>query len=87
MTNFIGGNKVLLGYLVTTFVVGRLIISTRLGVIADTYGHRAALMLSGIILVAGAVIWANSPFMGGLAMLFIAQFTLGLGTGSLSVTR
>ena len=77
----------LLGYLVATFSVGRLVISTRLGIIADTHGHRAALLLSGIILVAGAALWANSPFLGGLAMLFLAQFVLGLGTGSLGVTR
>lgn len=38
----------------------------------------------------GALIWANAALFGtnrGLYVLYVAQFTLGLGTGSLGVTR
>eukprot|EP00981_Chlorochromonas_danica_P010431 scaffold3227_cov188-Ochromonas_danica.AAC.17 len=41
----------------------------------------------GIVLIIGSLLWANAPFLGGLAMLYLAQLTLGLGTGSLGVTR
>ena len=58
-----------------------------MGVISDQYRHRAALILSGIILTAGAVLWANVQFIGPLGVLYLAQFVLGLGTGSLGVTR
>lgn len=83
----LGGNKVHLGFLVAIFSVGRLVISTRLGIMADQYGHRYSLLFSGCILNIGTLLWANSPYLGGLPMLYLAQFTLGLGTGSLGVTR
>lgn len=83
----LGGNKVHLGFLVAIFSVGRLVISTRVGIMADQYGHRYALLISGCILNIGTLLWANSSFLGGLPMLYLAQFTLGLGTGSLGVTR
>ena len=55
--------------------------------ISDKYRHRAALILSVILLATGAVLWANVSFMGTLSMLFVAQLTLGLGTGFLGVAR
>lgn len=35
----------------------------------------------------GAALWGSVQFIGPLAVLYIAQFTMGLGTGSLGVTR
>lgn len=87
LTGVAGGSKVILGFLVATFSLGRVVISTRLGIMADEKGHRYAMLVSGGIIVIGALLWANAVFLGGLAMLFIAQFTLGLGTASLGVTR
>lgn len=85
----LGGNKVDLGWLVAMFSIGRLVISTRLGMFADIYRHRLALSLSSIILVIGAGVWANAPSFGnfGLIALYSGQFIMGLGTGSLGVTR
>jgi hypothetical protein len=37
------------------------------------------------VLLIGAILWANSVFLGGLPMLYVAQLTLGLGTGSLGI--
>lgn len=33
----------------------------------------------------GALLWANTLFIGGLPVLYIAQLFLGLGTGSLGI--
>lgn len=82
-----GGNQVILGLLVAMFSLGRVVISTRLGIMADQHGHRYSLLVAGGVFILGSLLWANSLFLGGMAMLFIAQFTLGLGTGSLGVTR
>eukprot|EP00981_Chlorochromonas_danica_P010178 scaffold3051_cov167-Ochromonas_danica.AAC.37 len=87
LCHLLGGSRITLGYLVATFSIGRLLVTTRLGIMADTYGHRRALILSGIVLTVGCLLWANAPFLGGLVMLYLAQLTLGLGTGSLGVTR
>ena len=67
--------------------MGRVCIVRRLGIISDQYHHRLTLILAGTIFVIGALIWANTQFIGPLAVLFIAQFVLGLGTGSLGVLR
>eukprot|EP01031_Cornospumella_fuschlensis_P031251 gene31251-37763_t len=83
----LGGSKLALGYLVSTFSIGRLVITTPIGMIADRYGHRLALLLSALVLTLGSVAWAHAPQLGGLYALFGAQFLLGLGTGTLGVTR
>jgi MFS family permease len=68
------------------FSLGKFVISTRIGIIADTYGHKLALIISGFIMIAGALLWGNASQLG-LVSLFIAQFVLGLGTGTLGVLR
>ena len=83
----LGGTKLDLGFLVSIFSFGRYIIAKRLGIIADVYRHRASLMISGVIFILGGIFWSISPFASTLPLLYIAQFTLGLGTGSLGVTR
>ena len=76
-----------LGFLVAIFSIGRFIVAPPLGYISDRYRHRAALLFSTLVLSVGCILWANVKFLGGLPMLYIAQLTLGLGTGSLGVTR
>jgi MFS family permease len=87
LCQYAGGSRVDLGYLVAIFSIGRLIVSTPVGWISDKYRHRVSLIFSSVILVCGALIWGNVLSLGGLPILYIAQFTLGLGTGSLGVTR
>jgi MFS family permease len=69
------------------FSIGRLVVSTPIGWICDTYRHRIALLVSGAILTVGAFLWANVLSFNSIIPLYIAQFLLGLGTGSLGVTR
>lgn len=87
LTFYLGGNDVDLGYLVAVFSFGRLIVATPLGWISDKYRHKFTLLVSSSILFAGACFWANAFYLGGLPLLYIGQFILGLGTGSLGVTR
>jgi MFS family permease len=87
LCQYAGGSRVDLGYLVAVFSIGRLLVSTPVGWIADKYRHRASLIFSSVILVLGALVWGNVLVLGGLPILYVAQFVLGLGTGSLGVTR
>lgn len=67
-----------------------MIIATPIGFIADHYRHKTALLISSSVLSVGALIWANCFIFGGfysLYTLYLAQLLLGLGTGSLGVTR
>ncbi len=77
----LGGDKVDLGYLIAIFACGRLAVTTHVGIIADNYGHRKALLVSSILLLIGALMWGQSPFVGGLPVLYLSQFVMGLGTG------
>ena len=76
-----------LGWCISIFSIGRLVVGRRLGLMADIYRHRFTLIVDNIIMIVGAMLWANCLVLGGLPTLYLAQFILGVGTGSLGVTR
>jgi MFS family permease len=77
----LGGSKVDLGWLIASFSIGRLCITSSLGLFSDVYRHRLALILSCSVLSFGALLWAFSPKLGGLFTLYLGQFIMGVGTG------
>ncbi|KAJ1404630.1 major facilitator superfamily domain-containing protein [Ochromonadaceae sp. CCMP2298] len=85
----LGGDRVTLGYLVATFSVGRLVVTNKLGQLTDQHRHRIVLLGSAAVLCVGVGAWALAglPSLSSLYVLFGAQFILGLGTGTLGVTR
>ena len=76
-----------LGYLVAMFSLGRLLAATPLGYACDRMRHKVPLVVAQATVVFGAVIWANAYLTGSLACLYMGQFVLGCGSGSLGVTR
>ena len=89
LTQKCGGSLTELGLLVATYNAGRVVVSAEIGRYADEsiYRHRGALLISSFILLVGLLLWSNVLLAGGMAMLFIAQFLMGLGTGNLGVLR
>ena len=83
----LNGSVVHLGYLVAMFSFGRFVITVPLGYFCDTYRHKSSLLIASTVLVVGATIWANSYAAKSLSMLFVGQFVMGCGSGSLGVTR
>ena len=83
----IEGGVITLGYVVATFSFGRLVVTSPLGYICDTYRHRLTLLVVNAVLVLGAILWANVYATKSLWCLFLAQFVMGIGSGSLGVTR
>ena len=79
LCQYLGGNSVDLGYLVSTFSIGRMVVSTRMGILTDKYRHRNTLMLSTAVLLFGVLLWANCSRIGGLVALLAAQFIMGIG--------
>jgi MFS family permease len=78
----LGGSKLDLGYLVSCFSIGRLVISLPVGWVSDKYGHRYSLLFSSFFLLTGAALWSNA-YLFGLPFLYVAQSLLGFGTGRL----
>lgn len=83
----LGGSKVDLGWLVAIFSIGRMIVATPLGKLTDTYRHKRVLFCASVILMFGSILWSSVEFIGGLPSLYFAQFLLGVGSGTLGVTR
>lgn len=84
-----GASVTVLGLLVSTYSIGRVLVSTEIGRYADEsiHRHKGALLISSALLLLGALLWSNVAYGGGLATLFIAQFVMGMGTGNLGVLR
>jgi MFS transporter, ceroid-lipofuscinosis neuronal protein 7 len=83
----LNGTTIDLGYLVAMFSIGRLVVTAPLGYVSDKYRHKLPLLLSSLLLVVGAVLWGNAYAFSKLPLLYLAQFLLGVGSGSLGVTR
>jgi len=83
----LGGGKVEQGLLVAIFSLGRACVATRFGILTDTYRHRIVMIGAACVFLVGVCIWSLSLQFGGLHMLFVAQFLLGVGTSTLGVTR
>lgn len=83
----LGGSIIQMGYLVSIFSVGRLIVTTPFGYFCDVYRHRFSLIIANVILLAGAFLWANTLPTKSIGVLYFAQFLMGCGSGSLGVTR
>jgi ceroid-lipofuscinosis MFS transporter 7 len=86
LVHHLGGGRIDQGYLVASFSVGRLLVTKVLGTYASKHGHRSALLISQYFLMVGALLWANA-YLLRLPSLYLAQVLMGLGTGSLGVTR
>ncbi|KAJ1387074.1 major facilitator superfamily domain-containing protein, partial [Ochromonadaceae sp. CCMP2298] len=83
----LGGGVLSLGYVVAAFSIGRLVVTVPLGYFCDRYRHRRSLLIASTVLCCGALLWANVFLLGHLYWLLAAQLALGIGSGSLGVTR
>ena len=79
-----GGSEVTQGFTVAAFSFGRIISSPIFGERSTTHGYRSALMLSLSIFTLGTVFYA---FANSIQSLILAQTMLGIGSGTLGVTR
>jgi ceroid-lipofuscinosis MFS transporter 7 len=83
----LGGTSVTLGYCVAAFSFGRILVSPLFGSWSVTYGYSKTLLLSCSILLFGTFMYAQVENVGSTAFLILAQTCLGIGSGTLGVTR
>ncbi|CAM9099439.1 unnamed protein product [Phaeothamnion confervicola] len=79
-----GGDKIAQGYCVAAFSLGRVVSSPWLGKWSTVAGYRTVLIFSSCIIMIGTITYA---FASNLETLFAAQVIMGLGSGTLGVTR
>ena len=83
----IGGNSVTLGYAVAAFSFGRILISPVFGSWSHRYGYSRTLAASVSIIFVGTLLYAQVINVGRPEFLVLAQMVLGVGSGTLGVTR
>jgi MFS transporter, ceroid-lipofuscinosis neuronal protein 7 len=83
----LGGTKVVLGYAVAAFSFGRILVNPIFGSWSHTYGYTKTLLLSCTILLIGTLLYAQVENVGHVQFLIVAQTILGIGSGTLGVTR
>lgn len=87
LVEVLGGTTVTLGFAVAAFSLGRIVVSPLFGSWSIEYGYKKVLTLSLSILMAGTLIYAQAQNVGSCAFLTFAQAMLGVGSGTLGVTR
>ncbi|KAL7542996.1 hypothetical protein ACHAWF_007295 [Thalassiosira exigua] len=83
----LGGNTVWLGYAVGAFSFGRIISSPTLGKWSIEKGYSKTLVTSTTIMIVGCLFFAQVYRIGSLFFLVFSQIILGVGSGTLGVTR
>ncbi|CAM9913831.1 unnamed protein product [Ectocarpus fasciculatus] len=80
----LGGDKIALGYCVGAFSLGRTLMSPVFGRMSTKHGYRRAFLISTVLVPCAALFYAvaNSVF-----TVFLSQVFLGVGSGTLGVTR
>jgi fucose permease len=87
LVSALGGSTVTLGYAVAAFSFGRILVSPLFGAWSETYGYRTTLLTSCIILLLGTFLHAQVQNIGRPGFLIFSQTILGVGSGTLGVTR
>lgn len=83
----LGGNEVLLGYAVAAFSFGRVLVNPLFGSMSHQIGYTKTLLLSSSILLLGTVLYTQIQTVGRKEFLIVVQMILGIGSGTLGVTR
>ncbi|KAL3944347.1 MAG: hypothetical protein SGBAC_001594 [Bacillariaceae sp.] len=82
-----GGGGVSQGYAVAAFSFGRILVSPMFGTWSVTHGYTQTLLISCSVLLVGTLFYAQAQNVGRAEFLIFAQILLGIGSGTLGVTR
>lgn len=83
----LGGTTVTLGYAVASFSFGRILVNPLFGAWSVSIGYSKTLLLSCFVLLLGTLCYAQVQNVGRVEFLIVSQTILGIGSGTLGVTR
>ena len=87
LVHSLGGTRFHQGIAVASFSFGRVIISPILGKKSVQSGYRSTLNIALTFLLIGTLTYSLSPSTHSIYCLISAQIIMGLGSGTLGVTR
>jgi hypothetical protein len=82
----LGGDQVLLGYVIASFSFGRMLVLPLFGTWSTKHGYKWTLQISTAILLVGTLLFGQVLNIGSAAYLIFANAVLGIGSGTLGVT-
>ena len=82
----LGGDQVLLGYVIASFSFGRMLVLPLFGSWSIKYGYKWTLQISTFILFIGTLLFAQTLNVGKPWFLIFANIVVGIGSGTLGVT-
>lgn len=83
----LGGTEVMLGYSVAAFSLGRVLVNPIFGSWSHQIGYSKTFLCSCSLLLLGTLLYAQVENVGRVEFLIVAQTVLGIGSGTLGVTR
>jgi ceroid-lipofuscinosis MFS transporter 7 len=83
----LGGSQITLGYAVAAFSFGRVLVNPVFGSWSHQIGYTKTLLMSCSILFVGTLCYAQTQNVGRPEFLIVSQTILGVGSGTLGVTR
>ena len=87
LVNSLGGNSVTMGYAVAAFSFGRIIVSPIYGSLSVKHGYTIVLSVGVSIMLLGTLLYTQVVNVGRPEFLILAQTVMGVGSGTLGVTR
>lgn len=75
---FLKGNQFLLGCVISSFSLGRIISAPFIGKFSEIHGYRRVLIVSNILIFLGAILFM---FSFSIITLIFAEFIMGIGAG------
>jgi len=87
LVQILGGSTVLLGYVTASFNFGRMIVMPLFGAWSDKHGTRWTLLVSSFMLTVGTAMFSQVLNVGKPWFLLLSNMILGIGSGTLAVTR
>jgi ceroid-lipofuscinosis MFS transporter 7 len=87
LVQVLGGDQIVLGYVTSSFSFGRMLVLPLFGKMSTVNGCRKVLLFTSVIFFIGTLMFTQVLNVGEPWFLILSNVVLGIGSGTLAVTR
>lgn len=87
LVQILGGDQIILGFVTSSFSFGRMLVLPLFGKLSTVHGCRKVLLFTSVIFFVGTIMFAQVLYVGKPWFLILSNIVLGIGSGTLAVTR